>query len=71
MDVTRVSTFRKMQADLNRLSLSTLGYLVASCEKDEVGNLFRLQCIMAMYPEFDSDRLSEAESVEFIKSNWK
>ena len=58
---------RKVQQKLNRLSLYTLGRLLAHCKKGE--GVYE-QVLLAMHPELDANRMSDQESFEYVKSGF-
>lgn len=68
MNDLRDTTIRKVQVKLSRLSLYVLACLMVKCGKDEFGNLFRQQCLFAMSPSFDADRLSNEDSFNLLDS---
>lgn len=55
--------FRKVQQKLNRLSLYTLGRILAQCNKTDI--LYK-QALLAMSPEFDRERLNDEDSLQAV-----
>jgi len=55
--------FRKVQQKLNRLSLHTLGMILAKCDKADI--LYK-QALLAMSPEFDRERLNDEDSLRAV-----
>lgn len=63
--MTTEETIRKVQTKLNRFSLYTLGRLLAHAKKDEA---IYQQILIAMSPELDSERMSDEQSADYIRS---
>ena len=62
------TTVRQVQQKLNRLSMYVLGRLSAKCGKDDFGRTFRNQVLLAMSPEFDGQRVNDADSFTMLKT---
>lgn len=58
---------RKVQQKLNKLSLYTLGRLLAHCKK---GEAVYEQVLLAMSPELDPARMNDKDSYEYVKSGY-
>lgn len=72
--MSATTALRKVQQKLNRLSLASLGMIMAKCGSDEKSKILRRQALLAMSTGLDSGRLNDDDSFHLVSeladSKW-